>query len=97
MLREQKPIDKCRSGDIVAWENRAHGKKEWRVVQNWCGTEPRQLLVTGIDAEDGKCFVALADDCELVESRDLPAPSFRREKREPARELPKHQIPREEM
>lgn len=59
---------KYRTGDIINWHTKVYGTKQYRVVQDWSDSEPKRLLITPVDSDDGKCFVATADDCELVKA-----------------------------
>jgi hypothetical protein len=53
-------------GDLVEVSLIGRPKTIYKVVQNWTMDEPRQLLVTLPEAMDAKCYVVLAEDCELV-------------------------------
>lgn len=59
---------KFKRGDVIAWNSIVYGVKHYRIVDAWLDSEPKRLLVTPIDDDSGKCFVATADDCELVKA-----------------------------
>ena len=70
-------IETARVGDLVVWDNVALGKNIWRVVQVWCDSEPKRLLLTTVDYS-GKCYPATADDCRIVERAPEEAQYFKR-------------------
>jgi len=90
---EMRTIRESIAGDIVRWTTPVKSGL-WRVVQNWTKDEPRSLLVTAVDEENEKCYVALACDCEFIQEGNVVPKTYGHPKVK-VHPLPNHMEPRD--